>query len=144
MMTRLAIIALAFGLLAFTTADRVALINDRNEIVRFSTNIDPALTGTEDGWRWVIAPEAVKPPYNPDTQYLEGPVAVVGPDAVTSTYTVRDKTPEMIDGDKEQRLQKLDVIILRIMCDQENRLRALESKPAITLQQCRDAIKARM
>jgi hypothetical protein len=140
----LALALIAFATMAFTTSDRVALINDQNQIVRFDTNIDPLLVGTEDGWRWVIAPEAVKPAYNPDTQYLEGPVAVVGANEVTSTYTVKAKTPQMIDSDKEVKLNSLDLFVLQTLCDHENRIRVLEGLSAITLQQCRAAIKARM
>ena len=145
MKTKLITVLLAaFVTMGFTTADRVALVNDRNEVVRFTTNIDPNLAGTEDGWKWLPAPEAVKPPHNPDTEYLDGPTFVVGPTEVTSTYTVKPKTPEMIEADREKRLNSMDRFVLQTLCDHESRIRVLEGKPAITMEQCRTAIKQRM
>jgi hypothetical protein len=94
------------------------------------------------GVTWLPAPEASAPDYDDATQVLEGPTTTIGKDQVTTSYTVRDKTAAELDAAKEDRLNSVDTFILKTLCDHESRMRVLEGKSAITLTQCRAAIKA--
>jgi hypothetical protein len=83
---------------------------------------------------------------NPDvpdhaTHVKEGPVTVVEIDKVTKTWTVRPKTADEIDVDKEARIPPSDSIQFKAMLDVENRTLALESKPAVTVDEYRETLK---
>ena len=83
---------------------------------------------------------------NPDvddyaTHTREGPVTVVEIDKVTKTWTVRPKTADELDADKEARIPPSDSIQFKAMLDVENRTLALESKPAVTADEYRETLK---
>jgi hypothetical protein len=135
---------------------RCARLDDNDAVVEYRVfrDIDAKMGGWEDGAcppsiegkgvKWLPAPQAEKPSYDADTQVLEGPTVTVGKDSVTESYTVRDKTADELDGEKDARLDKVDTFVLRTLCDHESRIRVLEGKSAITLSQCRAAIKERL
>ena len=83
---------------------------------------------------------------NPDvddyaTHIKEGPVESVGAKKVTRVWTVRPKTADEIDVDKEARIPLSDSIQFKAMLDVENRTLALESKPAVTVDEYRETLK---
>jgi hypothetical protein len=83
---------------------------------------------------------------NPDledraTHTREGPVTTVEADKVTKTWTVRPRTADEIDADKEARIPPSDSIQFKAMLDVENRTLALESKPAVTADDYRETLK---
>jgi hypothetical protein len=97
------------------------------------------------GIKWLPAPVVAPPAYDAATQVLAGPTVTIGETEVTTSYSVRDKTAQEIaaeaDADKEARLNSVDLFVLKTLCDHESRIRVLEGKSAITLAQCRAAIK---
>jgi hypothetical protein len=122
---------------------RCALVNSKDAILEFRQHHDvcpPDLPAKD--WRWLSAPIATPPSYDANTQVLEGPTRTVEASAVTESYTVRSKTAEELNADKESRLNSLAVFVLKHLCDHESRIRVLEGKSAITFEQCREAIKA--
>ena len=90
--------------------------------------------------------ETTKPVLDPVTQIMESPVITILPYKVTEVFTVRAKTVQEIaaeqDAIKEEALDKFDLVALKIVFNHENRIRALEGKPAVTLAQFRAALKA--
>jgi hypothetical protein len=97
------------------------------------------------GIRWLPAPLPEPPAFNPATQELSGPTITIGETEVTTSYSVRDKTAQELtaeaDAAKEAQLNSVALFVLKTLCDHESRIRVLEGKSAITLAQCRAAIK---
>ena len=120
---------------------RYALVRPDGTIDRLAIDIDPTMA-TRAGWRWLPAEPATPPSFDAATQVLTGPARAVGADLVAESYMVRDKTAGEIDADHEAMLDRMDAALLRVAFSQENRLRALESKVAVTAAQFRAAIKA--
>lgn len=120
---------------------RYALVNPQGDVDRFDSSVDPSVQ-TRAGWRWLPAPPAERPAFDPATQVLEGPVLMVAETAVTESYSVRAKTAGELDANREAALDRLDLALFKIAFNHENRLRALEGKAAITALQFRTAIKA--
>jgi len=83
---------------------------------------------------------------NPDvtdhtTHIKEGPVTTVKAKKVTRVLTVRPKTADELDADKEGQIPPSDSIQFKAMLDVENRTLALESKPAVTADGYRETLK---
>ena len=83
---------------------------------------------------------------NPDvedhaTHTREGPVTTVKAKKVTRVWTVRPKTADELDADKEGQIPLSDSIQFKAMLDVENRTLALESKPAVTVDEYRETLK---
>ena len=83
---------------------------------------------------------------NPDvddyaTHTKEGPVTTVKAKKVTRVWTVRPKTDEELDADKESQIPPSNSIQFKAMLDVENRTLALESKPAVTVDDYRETLK---
>lgn len=88
----------------------------------------------------------VDPPFNPTSQIRTGPVVTEDhvAETRTHTWTVRDKTAQELDAEKDARVANEDFLQFEIHFDLENRVRALEGKSAITRAQYRAALKARL
>jgi hypothetical protein len=151
MMTKTALAAtLIFLVLAglAQASTRCALLNAQRELIEFRViagdECPPDLPAK--GLEWVPAPEVTAPSFNSATQVLTGPTVTIGADEVTTSYSVRDKTAQELaadaDAGKEARLESIDAFVLKTLCDHESRIRVLEGKSAVTLAQCRAAIKA--
>jgi hypothetical protein len=97
-------------------------------------------------YRKFYAVEKIDPAWNPATQVRTGPVLQEDHAAEIRRYvwTVRDKTAQELDGEKELSLDAYDRLSFLVNFDQENRIRALEGKAAITQLQYRNALKARL
>jgi hypothetical protein len=97
-------------------------------------------------WRKFYQVLIEKPSFNPVTQVRTGPV--ISEDHTleirTLTWTVRAKTSEELDADKESTLYAYDLLNFEVNFDQENRIRVLEGKATITKLQYRNALKARL
>lgn len=87
--------------------------------------------------------ERVKPEYDPETQVIEGPTIEEDHENKVRRFvwTVRDKTAQELDADKVNKVEGLNRVILEILFRHENRIRALEGKQAITVQQFKAAVK---
>ena len=84
---------------------------------------------------------------NPDvtdhaTHVKEGPVTTVEADKVTKVWTVRAKTEQELDAYKEMQIPSSYSIQFKTMLDVENRTLALEGKPAVTVLEYRETLKA--
>ena len=75
------------------------------------------------------------------THTIEGPVTTVKAKKVTRVWTVRPKTDEELDVDKESQIPSSDSIQFKAMLDVENRTLALENKPAVTADDYRETLK---
>ncbi len=118
-----------------------ALINPQGTIDRFSTAVD--LTAqVRTGWSWRLV-TTVDPGPPPDaTQIRTGPVYTIDLNSVTRTFTLRAKTPTELDADKTSAVAAIDMALLRVAFNHENRIRALEAQAPLTLAQFRAAVKA--
>lgn len=76
------------------------------------------------------------------TEAMEGPAYIVEDARVVRRWTKRALTAEELDARKEGRIDGADRLLFEIAFRQENRLRALEGKAALTAAQFRTAIKA--
>ena len=92
-------------------------------------------------FRWLPL-EVTNPDVTDHTTHIkEGPVTTVKAKKVTRVLTVRPKTAEELDADKEARIPPSDSIQFKAMLDVENRTLALESKPAVTADGYRETLK---
>lgn len=84
------------------------------------------------------------PSFDAATQVREGPT--IEEDHVNKVrrfvWTVRDKTAQELDRDKASRIDGLDRVIFEILFRHENRVRVLEGKTGITVDQFKAAVKA--
>jgi hypothetical protein len=118
-----------------------ALINPHGEIDRTARDIDPTVP-TKAGWRWI--PVEITRPSTSSTQILEGPVVTILDDKVTRIWSVRERTADELEAIKDRQVDGVNQLTVAIGLDHENRIRALEGKPAVTLAQFRAALKARL
>jgi hypothetical protein len=120
-----------------------ALVDPLGQVNRIvsDTVVDPSVQ-TKEGWRWLPVVDQPRPEYNPETQALEGPSVTVGPSEVTRAYIVRDLTAAELDARAEAKLPDVNDVIFKVLFNHENRVRALESKAAITAAQFKAALKA--
>ncbi len=127
---------------------RYALIGPDGQVNRFSDNVD--LTAqTKDGWKWLPV-ETAPQRSSADGQVVEGPVYTVTTTSVNGkpteklveSYTVRDMTPDEIDTRKAAQAAAVNGIVVKMLFNQENRVRFLEGKPALTIDKFKEAIKA--
>jgi hypothetical protein len=153
MITRLIMLLIVVVTASPAVADtRCAMLRDG--IIVAYQNVPPSDLAAPNGcWpdaprkniKWLPAPKAEKPAYDPATQVLEGPTVAVTKDAVTESYTVRDKTAQELAAETEARKESIlsdaGELVLRRLCDHENRILVLEGKSAVTWEQCRKAIK---
>ena len=88
--------------------------------------------------------EVTKPDFAPATQVRTGPVITEDHEAETRTYTwtVRDKTAEELDADKDVRFDTVDMVAMKLAFNHENRIRVLEGKQEVTAAQFKNAVKA--
>jgi hypothetical protein len=117
-----------------------ALIDPDGEVNRTATNVDPTVQ-TRAGWEWLPV-EVTNPSYDPTTQVKEGPTVTVLADKVTRVWTVRDKTADELDADKDAVISAFDMLAFKVLFNHENRIRALEGKGTVTAAQFRTAMKA--
>lgn len=116
---------------------------------------------TESGWMELEDGRRVSPPVDGFVDGNDRIVPVVeetvdnstGPDTATSRETIieaaqvvvrrtiRDLTAEEIDGRKEAQISRLQDVFLEVVTNHENRIRALESRPAVTRAQVRNFLK---
>lgn len=106
--------------------------------------IDPAEIPEQkkSWWRPVVA--IGNDDYDKATHVKTGPVTTIEESRVVDTWTIRPKTAEEIDAEKDFRISGIDKLQFAIHFDAENRLRALEGKQPITAAQYRNALKARL
>jgi len=117
-----------------------ALANpETSEVKEYSANADPNVM-TRPPWKWLPLEDTMPRPTA--TQKLLAPVVTVFPDRVTRVWSVRDYTPAELDSFSDNKIDAIDVLMVKVAHNHENRIRALESKPPITMQQFRAALKA--
>jgi hypothetical protein len=102
----------------------------------------PVLVGKP--WRSFYSVETVMPDYSPATHLRSGPVVEEDHQAEIRRYvwSVRDKTAEEADAEKNAKAAAVDTLIFRVLFNHENRIRTLEAKQPITAEQFRNALKA--
>lgn len=122
---------------------RHALIRPDNTIDRFASDIDPTVQ-TKPGFAWRACPKVGKPAFNIETEIVEGPTYTVNANDVTEVWTKRNLTAGELRDRKDTKVNAVDALQFWVAFDMENRVRALESKPAITAAQYRAALKARL
>ena len=108
--------------------------------VQSDSVVDPSVQ-TKFGWRWLPI-VVTRPTINPATQVFDGPQITVGASQVDFVYTARAKTAQELDADKEAQLPDVAGVMFRVMFNHENRIRVLEARPAVTVDQFRAVIKA--
>lgn len=118
-----------------------ALVGPGDAVQTIRSDVDPSVQ-TRPGWRWLPV-EVTSPPYDAATQVSAGPVVSVLADKVTRVWTVRAKTAQELDDDKAASVEAINLVLLKIAFNHENRIRALDGgKPPITLAQFKTAVKA--
>lgn len=123
---------------------RCALINPQNQIDRISNNIDPTVK-TKTGWKWLPVVTGVYPTYDPDAEKVLGPTYTIGATQVDETWSKINLTAQEISDLKDNSIETLRFpwdVLAKILLNHENRIRALESKAAITMLQFKTGIKA--
>lgn len=89
---------------------------------------------------WLPFVRSAAPAFDPATQVLLGPTITIYADHVSSDYSVRQKTQIELDAGKQAYVDNVDMVVFKVLFNHENRIRALESKAAITTQQFKTAL----
>ena len=89
---------------------------------------------------WLPFVKSAAPVFDPANQALLGPTITIYADHVSSDYSVRQKTQIELDADKQAYVDNVDMLVFKVLFNHENRIRALESKAAITAQQFKTAL----
>ncbi len=110
-------------------------------VVEYRDFSTPPPDMTRKGFAWLPI-VITDPAFDSTTQVRTGPVTTVEALRVTRVWTVRAKTAQELDEDKTVRIEGADAALIIAICNHENRIRALENKAAITLAQCKSALKA--
>jgi hypothetical protein len=106
-----------------------ALVGPADEIKTIARDVKPDV-GTKPGWRWLPV-ERSEDSYDPAIEILEPESMQVVKDRVVVSRTARPKTDEELDQEKSARIDDaLPPALLSVLTGIENRLRALEGKPA--------------
>lgn len=125
-------------------AARCALVNGEDDLLAvrvFGGGCPPDLPAKS--WRWLPAPIADAPDYDPATEIVEGPVYVVTEKGVVESYTVRDKTAQEISDEKDAVLNAMNIATFRALCHLKNEIRTkVESLQAWSQAQCLSAFKS--
>lgn len=121
---------------------KYALVRDDGTIDRFSTSVDPSVQ-TKPGLRWLPCQAAAQPTFDPLTEALDGPSYIVAAKAVTESWTKRSLTAREISEQKDAKIG-FSAFHLQTFLDVENRVRALEGKQALTSDQYRAALRAKV
>lgn len=119
------------------------LVSPENEVAREENNVDPNVA-TKPGWRWLSITDIPTPIYDPKLQVLEGPNFNVIENSIERYWSVRDKTPEEIEAEKENILGNIPQIIIELLFEQENKIRQLQQQPILTKDEFIDYIKSIM
>jgi hypothetical protein len=115
---------------------RFAVVASNNAIVSFSTvqtTYDPLKGDAAHPapWRSLPCPVVAPPAFDPATEIVDGPTYTVNPTDVTEVYTKRVLTAPELQANKDGMIAAMDVALLKIAFNHENRIRAIE-KPAPT------------
>lgn len=119
------------------------LVSPENEVVREEQNIDPDVA-TKPGWRWLSITELPSPIYDSKLQILEGTNYNILEESIEKYWSVRDKTPEEIESQKQNIISSIPQIIVEILFQQENKIRQLQQQSALTKEEFTDYIKSLM
>lgn len=120
-----------------------ALVRPDNSIDRRSSNVDPGVQ-TRAGWRWLPVEVVGSAAHDPALQVKEGPVTTVESARVVDAYTVRAKTAQELDTEKETRIDQIDVLALRLIFLLNNEVRALKGQAALTAAQFRNFVRSQL
>ena len=120
-----------------------ALVDAAGNVLETRRDIDPATVITKDGFRWVILEQQPKPEFDPSTHVCEQTEALVKNKLVRG-WSVRAKTADEVDAIKTAEVDRVQGVVLKVILDHENRIRAIEGKGAVTAAQFKTAIKARI
>lgn len=118
-----------------------AQIEEKDD-TQFRSGSPPPANAAKD-WEWLPL-VVVKPSYDGQTEVLEGPTEVVTATEVTRTWTVRDKTSDEINVDKDLRIPQTESVQYKIMFDQENRVRKLEGLDPTTDDEFRAVLRSKV
>jgi hypothetical protein len=126
---------------------RYARVNAQNVIEEFRVYAAQPDPNPTKGWRWLPAPEAVQPSFNPLTERRVGPTHTVGANSVTQSWQVVALTAQEISNRKDEAVAALDsgpgyFPIYRALFNLNNRVRVLEGQSTMTAAQFKAAIKA--
>jgi hypothetical protein len=117
-----------------------ALVADGNVIRRFQDFEGPPQDPLgKPGLKWLPVARSQSPAYDALTQRLVQEIAF-SPTLVSITYTAIDKDANQLDQSLAAELAKIGAV-LKVLIDHEQRLRALEGKPALTKPQIINGLK---
>lgn len=119
------------------------LVSPENEVTREEQNIDPNAS-TKPGWRWLSITELPSPIYDPKLQTLEGTNYNILESSIEKYWSVRDKTSEEIESDKQSKLGNISQIIIELLFEQENKIRQLQQQSLLTKDEFINYIKSIM
>jgi len=117
------------------------LVGPDDTIIKEESTIDTTVA-TKPGFRWLPIENNGAPGYDPTTHYASGPINDILEDRVVRRWEIIEKTPEVLNNERENKLSAVDLVVFKILFRQENRLRVLEGKPEITVEQFRTAVKS--
>lgn len=102
----------------------------------------PTLAGPKAAWRKVLPVVDTNPPADEATQVKTGPVVTVEPTRVTRVWTVRSKTAQEIEAEKDVVVNGLNAAVFKILFFLYNEVRVLKGQATVTQAQFKTAVKA--
>jgi len=96
--------------------------------------------------KWLPCPAMAQPIFDPAAEKLTGPTYTVGSSSVTEVWATASLTTQEISDAKDNAILSLNgtvfAALAKTLLNHENRIRALESKGAITMTQFKTGVKA--
>lgn len=74
-------------------------------------------------YSFLPAPRIAQPAYDPETQVLEGPSYVVGATSVEESWSVRAKTAQELEAEKDALLEGINRAVFLSLCHLKNQIR---------------------
>lgn len=103
--------------------------------------VSPPVEGFEDGNDKIVpvVTETVDNSTGPETRRETSQVIEAA--RVLRTITIRDATAQEIDNVKTQEANSIQDVLLKVITNHENRIRALEGRPEVTEEQVKTFLK---
>lgn len=89
---------------------------------------------------WLPFIREATPSFDPKTQVLLGPTIIISVDNVTAGYSVRQKTQQELDANKQAYIDNVDMLFFEVLFNHENRIRVLDGQNQVTKQQFKTAL----
>jgi hypothetical protein len=114
------------------------LVDPDNNVTVMEQNIDPGVQ-TKPGYRWLLVEDIPRPKYDSKTEHADQIVTIKGKKYIRS-WNIRKKRDKEILDEKRHKVSGIDEVLLLALLSIENKLRRLENKEEISLEEYKEEV----